>query len=216
MRFGRRLFTIIGLWLMLGVSAFAAPPAAATLGADDQAELARLRDYLDAIRTLKARFIQVASNGNTVEGDVFLSRPGKLRFQYDPPTPILVISDGWFLGYYDLELEQANTAPLGSTPLSFLLRENISFSDGVTVTALERRPGTVRVTLVKTEDVQQGSITLTFNSAPLALRQWTVVDSQGQSITLSLLNPRLGEALPPKLFHLIDASDLRNLRPKRP
>lgn len=215
MMFRRRFFVRLGLWLALGVSAAAAAasPPTVQLSDDDKVELARVRDYLDTIRTLSARFIQVASNGNTVEGDVYLSRPGKLRFQYDPPTPILVVSDGWFLGYYDLELEQATTAPLGSTPLAFLLRDTISFTDGVTVTGWERKAGIVRVSLVKTEDPQQGSITLVFNAAPLALRQWTVIDSQGQSITLSLMNPRLGEPLPAKLFHLIDPKDLKAKKP---
>lgn len=212
MTFRLRFLAFLVLLAIIGVPAMAAPPVPAALSESDRSELARVRDYLDAIRTLSARFIQVASNGNTVEGDVFLSRPGKLRFQYDPPTPILVISDGWFLGYYDLELEQANTAPVGSTPIAFLLRESISFADGITVTGFESKAGTLRIGLVKTDDPGQGSITLSFNAAPLALRQWTVVDSQGQSITVSLMNPRFGETLSPKLFHLIDPNDLSRVK----
>ena len=97
--------------------------AATATGADDET-LAQLLDYLNRIDTLKSRFIQVSSNGAYAEGDLYLDRPGRMRFEYDPPHPALLIANGVTLLYYDRELKQATFLPLWETPLWFLIRED--------------------------------------------------------------------------------------------
>ena len=102
----------------------------------DQADIARIEAYLNTIRTMKSRFLQVSSDGDYSEGDLYFSKPGKMRLNYDSPSPIVIFSDGVNLGYYDKELEQISYINLERTQASILLRERISFSAGdILVTA---------------------------------------------------------------------------------
>ncbi len=166
----------------------------------DAETLARLVDYLNGITSLKARFVQVSDNGAFAEGDLYLDRPGRLRFEYDPPHPALLIANGVTLLYYDRELEQATFLPLWETPLWFLVREEVDLEDGVEVMGVERGPGTVRVTLRMSEDGAEGQVTLVFSDQPVALHSWEVEDAQGILTRVAILNPRYGAELDESLF----------------
>ena len=171
------------------------------LGAQDQAELARIEEYLNGIRTVQSSFSQHSSNGERAEGQLYLSRPGKLRVEYQPPVPILVVADGTFLVYYDRDLEQVSYIPLASTPASILLDEQISLSGGtLTVTGFERGDDQILVSLVRTDNPGEGSITLVFRKDPLALQQWSVTDAQDIVTVVSLVEPRFDVHLDRKLF----------------
>lgn len=186
-------------------TAAAAEPKAAALSADDRADIARAEEYLNAITTLKARFVQTSPNGVSVEGDAYLSRPGRLRMQYDPPSPLLVVADGSFLIVHDRELGAPSYIPLGSTPAGMLVQPNLRLTGGaVTVTRVARMPGVVRISAVETEDPASGEITLVFSDRPFELRQWLVRDTQNQVTTVSLYESRTGVALDPKLFKFVD------------
>jgi outer membrane lipoprotein-sorting protein len=182
--------------------ALAAAPRPAPLTAADQADLARVESYLNAIRTLQAGFLQVSSDGSVARGRLFLARPGRLRFEYDPPADGLLISDGTWLIHYDAQLKQANQLPLDLTPASFLVREPVRLSGEVTVTRLQRGANVLRVTIVRTSDPGSGSVLLTFSDNPMSLQQWIVTDALGVETRLALLDPRQGMALDPKLFVL--------------
>lgn len=163
--------------------AAAAPAAAAPL---DRAALARVEAYLNGLTTLRARFRQVAQNGASATGVALIARPGRMRFDYDPPEPtLLVASDGQVL-MYDRELRQPSIAPAGSTPLGVLLRDPIRLSGDITVTATDRRGGLLHVTLHRTGAAAEGRLTLSFQDQPLELRQWTVVDAQGRETRVTL------------------------------
>ncbi len=207
----RRLAAILIValaWAAAAVPAWAAPPRAATLSAADRADVGRIEAYLNSIRTLKARFLQVSSTGDLSEGTLFISRPGKLRIEYDPPVPILIVAAGGVLTYIDKELEQVSEIDIESTPAGFLLQETVSFFSGdFTLTRFKRQADAARVTLVRTEDPQEGSLTLIFSDRPLALRKWIVTDAQGVKTTVSLLNTRFGLPLNPELF-TFEAPDL--------
>jgi outer membrane lipoprotein-sorting protein len=171
------------------------------LEAEEQAELALIEDYLNSIRTVLSGFSQYSSNGGRAEGTLYLSRPGKLRVEYQPPVPVLVIADGTFLIYYDRNLEQVSYIPLGSTPASILLDKQISLSDDkVTVTGFERSDDQTLISLVRTDNPGEGSITLAFGQRPLALQQWSVTDAQGIVTVVSLVAPRFDVELDRKLF----------------
>lgn len=166
----------------------------------DEETLARLVDYLNGISTLKAHFVQVSDNGAFAEGDLYLERPGRLRFEYDPPHPALLIANGVTLLYYDRELEQATFLPLWETPLWFLLREKVDLEDGVEVLGVERGPGTVRVALRMSEDGADGQVTLVFSDQPVALHSWEIEDAQGILTRVALLNPQYGGSFDESLF----------------
>ncbi|BBK45339.1 outer-membrane lipoprotein carrier protein [Allostella vacuolata] len=178
--------------------AFAQGPARLT--PEQQADVARIESYLSGIRTMQARFVQVASNGSYAEGTFYLSRPGRLRFQYDPPTPLLILSDGTVVYSYDTALKQTTQIPVNLTPLWFLLRERISFSGDVTITRFERQGGVIRLTLVQTKDPAAGSVELALQSEPLELRQWSVTDGQGITTNIALTEARQDVRLDRRLF----------------
>ncbi len=164
----------------------------AALSPDDAAAVHRAVRYLNDLSTLRARFVQVSSNGTYAEGEVIVERPGRLRFEYDPPSPVLLIADGLTLLFYDRELKQASFLPLWETPLWFLIRKDVQLSDDVQVTAVERGQGVLKVTLRNKESADAGTMTLVFNDAPMSLRKWELVDAQGISTQVSLVNPEFG------------------------
>jgi outer membrane lipoprotein-sorting protein len=169
----------------------------------DQAEIARIEAYLNGLRTLKAHFVQVAPNGALSQGTAWLDRPGRMRFQYAPPSPLLLVAGHGLVVFHDAALDQTSNIPLGMTPLGILLADHILLTGRVTVTALNRLPGEIELTLVRTARPTQGSLTLVFTDNPLTLRQWTVVDAQGQRTTVTLTNIELGGTFDQSLFEYV-------------
>jgi outer membrane lipoprotein-sorting protein len=189
---------------------FARPSLAAprkALSAQDKADVDRAEAFLNSFTTLKARFLQIAPNGGQTEGTAFFSRPGRMRLQYDPPSPMLVVADGRFLIVHDKELDAPSYIPLDSTPAGILVRENIHL-DGKDISVLRvgHAPGILTVTLVQSDDPGQGELTLVFSERPFALKQWRVLDPQGNVTAVSLFETQTGLALDPKLFEFKDPS----------
>lgn len=169
--------------------------------ADKQALLRKAEETLQGIHTLTGRFMQVSSNGAQAEGAVALQRPGRLRLEYDPPTPVLVVADGRFLIYVDEKLNQVSHLPLGQTPAGILLRDDISFADpDITVTDVRAGGGVVEIDVAMTEDRAAGLMTMVFAEKPFELRQWRITDAQGVETAVTLYNVRTGVELNQDLF----------------
>ena len=168
----------------------------------DKKDLTRVVVYLEAIKTLRGGFLQISSNGGVSSGKIFMSRPGRMRFEYDPPEAILMIADGLFFVYIDKALEQTSHVFLKSTPLSFLVQEKIEFKGDITVTEIDRPPGILQIKIKKTKEPELGSIQLVFSDKPLVLRKWVVVDAQNIITTVNLTGIQTGIKLDPKLFTL--------------
>jgi outer membrane lipoprotein-sorting protein len=198
----RRTLILLPL-LPLLAPLFAGPAAAQPVAPSserDRADLARIETALNGLHTLKARFLQVSPDGRTAEGVAWVERPGRMRFQYDPPSPLLLVAGYGLFIFHDSQLQQTTNLPLSATPLGLLLRDNLRLSGDVTVTGIERLPGQIQVTLVRTASPADGSLTLVFADNPLALRQWSVVDAQRQETRVSLFNVELGGSFDSKLF----------------
>lgn len=176
-----------------------ASPSSAALEAD-RAPIARVEAYLNNIGTLRSNFVQINPDGAQVTGELYYERPDKLRLEYDPPSRVLIIGNRWEVVYHDRKLKQVSHLLTGSTPLGFLLEEDIRLGGDVTVTDLEEARGELRVTLVQTDEPDQGSITLVFADQPLQLRRWTVVDAQGLPTHVVLDGVETGVALDDDLF----------------
>jgi len=174
------------------------------LTAQDRADLGRIEGYLNGLRTLKARFLQIAPDGATSEGNAWIERPGRMRFEYDPPSPFLLVAGGGNGMFFDKNLNQVSHFPLSQTPLGILLSDNLKLGGDVTVTAITRMPGQIQVTLVRTKSPGDGSITLVFADNPLLLRQWVVLDAQQRETRVSLFNMALGGRFDRKLFETAD------------
>jgi outer membrane lipoprotein-sorting protein len=185
----------------------AATPRAAALSADDRGQVQRVEQYLNGIHSLSARFQQYAADGGTASGQLIVARPGHMRFEYDKPSPILLLADGTWVVYIDNQLKQVSYLPIGSTPAWFLLRDTISLTDGVTITKFERGPGALRITLVENKSPENGTLTLTFGEKPFDLKQWTIVDQQGKATTVVLSDARYGVPVDAKAFTFVDPRD---------
>jgi outer membrane lipoprotein-sorting protein len=191
--------------LMPLMRAFAAqPPRAAVLNPDQKADVDRVQSYLNGIRTLASRFQQSSGEGNQATGQLWLARPGRMRFEYDPPVPVLLVANGQNIFYYDKELQQVSELRVDETPAGFLLRDQITLSGDVTLTRFEHRPGAIRLTIVETTQPGQGSATLVLDDKPLQLKQWTIVDPQQKEVTLALTDPHYGAPVDEKLFYWTD------------
>ncbi len=181
--------------LLVALPGFAAAPPAAKLAAPDHADLDRIQAYLNGIKTVHGKFEQTNPDGTVSSGGIWLSRPGKMRFEYDAPTKILIVCDGNFIEVNDSSLNDIQFVPVQDTPAWLILRDGIQLSGDVTVTKFERGPKIFRVTVAQSNDQSDSTLTMVFSDAPLALQQWSVIDPQGRATTVALTD--LQEAAPP-------------------
>ena len=183
------------------------PLAAAVF--DEEAELARIRDYLTGIQTLRADFRQIAPNQVVTSGTLSLEKPGRLRFEYEPSTPLLIVSDGTVITLIDYDLRQVTRWPINDTPLRPLVRTNLVFGDDVEVLNLTTDDRWSRLTIVDPDNRDEGTMTLTFSREPFELQQWTVEDTRGAPTIVTLDNLQKNVALEKSLW------DWDDPRPKR-
>jgi outer membrane lipoprotein-sorting protein len=198
-----RLFGLTCLVVVLTLSTASKAKLAENLILSKQSttDLMRIQKHLNSSKTVKARFLQVSSNGEYAEGQIFIQRPGRLRLIYDEPNPLLVIADGKHISFIDRRINTATTLYLSMTPADLMLRESIGFfGNDVIVTSVNKTPGVVRVGLLNAKEPDTGSIELVFSDQPVELRKWTVTDAHGIKTTVSLLGPTFDVTLSPKLF----------------
>lgn len=196
---------MIGLALLVSLSianpAYAVLAENLKLSKQDTTSLMRVQKHLNSSKTIRARFLQISSNGEYAEGEIFMQRPGRLRLVYDDPNPLMVVADGKHISFVDRNIDTATTLYLSMTPAELVLRESIGFfGKDVIVTSVNQTPGVIRVGLINAKEPDAGSIELIFSDQPVELRKWIVIDAQGIKTTVSLLGPTFDVPLDPKLF----------------
>lgn len=196
----RRSLTLALAAATLGGPALAQAP----LPPADQALVARATSYLEGLTEAKARFVQTDARGQTVTGTVYLKRPGKARFAYDPPSGLLVVSDGSTVSVQDSRLKTFDKYPLGATPLSLFLAKQIRLDRGVQVTGVTRAADGFSLTARDGRKQTAGQITLTFSDSPLKLDGWSVTDAQGRATRVQLQGLAAAPGLDGDLFALKD------------
>lgn len=200
----RRAFAV-GLLSLAVASAARAQTATAALSASELALVDKATQYLQGLAEVEGRFEQTNPRGNIQTGDIFLKRPGKARFQYDPPSGLLVVSDGRNVSQWDSRLRTFDRTPLGATPLAILLARQIRLDQDVEVFRVGRYDDgfylSARSATGQTRT--EGYITLVFADKPVALRGWTLVDGQGQATKIKITSLDR-QAVRPELFVLDD------------
>lgn len=177
----------------------------------ESAALTRAEAYLNSLGSFQSRFLQVNPDGSTHEGELFVSRPGKMRITYDPPAEMLVVADGRWLIYVDTAVNETSYLDLDDTPAGLLLKPNMSFRDkAVQLKGVRLGKGTVEITAAQAKDPALGRLTFVFSDAPFELRQWRVVDAQNQEVAVTLMEPRFGVTLDGKLFRYDKPADDRD------
>ncbi|QLC25656.1 outer membrane lipoprotein carrier protein LolA [Parasphingopyxis algicola] len=190
--------------LALTASALIAPAPAEA----QQDVLAQVQRHLQSVNTMRADFIETNRAGQSVRGEMFLKRPGKIRFSYEEGVNMLVVSDGRALTFVDYDVRQVQRWPIGDSPLSVLLNPDRDLSRFARVIDSGRN-SEVRVRARDPEHPEYGTITITFlrnPSAPggLMLQGWTVLDSQNNLTTINLANQRFGMEIADRTFRYRD------------
>lgn len=202
----RRILTAAFLSAVALAFAGAAPAsqsavsAQATFNAQQKAELDKISAALNAIHTMKGGFVQIDPNGGLEQGKFYIEKPGRMRFEYDPPTPTLIVSNGTTIAVKNTKLDTVDRYPLVSTPLDLVLSDQLDLKSNNAVTSIEHRGGSIILKAHSSDKRVQGDITLVFSDPGLELRQWTVIDPQGLSTTVALRNVETGISLDPSLF----------------
>ena len=185
-------------FLALAVSVAAAFPARA-----DILPLSEVSAYLNGLKTVEAAFTQINDDGSISTGRLYLKRPGRIRFEYDPPEKAMVLASGNTVAIFDGRSNQPpETYPLQRTPLSVILEENVDLgrADMVTDHAFD---GTItRVRAQDPENPDYGSIDLMFTGEPVELRQWVINDANGGRTTVILGEMTTGRVLGSSLFNI--------------
>lgn len=180
------------------------PETLAFDGESDEAVVERLVGYLEGLDTLAGDFTQIAPSGAISSGRFYLRRPGLLRFEYDPPTPLLIVANGGLVYVRDEALETTDSYPVGKTPLKFLLRKRID-RDNANVVAVDRGVDTVAVTLASNEEETEGELTIIARAPEMTLTRWIVRDLQNGITVVTLDNVEEGVRLANRLFQTPDA-----------
>ena len=192
--------------LAAGFSLAAAPAFAQVqaLPYKDRQLVGQAADYLQGMKMAKGRFTQTSSRGASSSGTLYLNRPGKARFEYDPPAEMLIVSDGRNVSIYDRRLKTFDRAPIGATPLGIFLARRISLEEDVKVTRLTRSEGGFAITVMDARGQADGRLVLEFNADPISLAGWTVIDGQGVQTKVRLSGMQPTSGLDPALFVLSD------------
>ncbi len=191
-------------------------PEASKSANDPVRTLRRVESYLNTIDSLVADFEQIDPAGDRASGKLFLKPPGRMRWQYDPPTPILMVSNGDTITYYDYELDQKSFLPLNDSIAGLLARDVIRFDDAsLRVVDFREGAGSIRFTLLRSEAPEEGALTMVFSDNPLTLQHMMVADAMGQTTQISLKNQSFGQKLDNKLFIFEDPRGLRTRHYRR-
>jgi outer membrane lipoprotein-sorting protein len=164
--------------------------------------LEKVGTYLNGLRSLEGDFTQIGPNGQLDHGRFFLLKPGRLRFEYQPPSPLLVVSDGHTVAVFNSKMKTVDRYPLTDTPLDLILGDKIDLLHNSAILSVQHTPGAIVVEARTAKNRVKPNIIITFSDSPLELRQWTVIDDQGLPTTVAMRNLQAGTPISEALFVL--------------
>ena len=186
------------------------PGPSVTLKPEQRAIVDKVNKYLSLVQTLQGKFVQVGSDGRRTTGDFYLSKPGRVRFEYDDPSPIELVADGTSVVVRDRKLATQDVYPLSQTPLRFLLADKVDLTRDTNVIAVSSDD--VFVTVVVEERntlVGTSRLMIMFDAKTMQLKQWTVTDPQGYDTTVAVYDLDASKKPDPGLFK-IDFTNYHN------
>ena len=179
----------------------AAALALATPASAQQLSLAEISNYLNGLQTAQGGFTQINGDGTLSTGQIYIKRPGRIRFEYNPPERAMVIAGGGQLAVFDPRSDEPTRYPLNQTPLSIILARNVDLTRARMVTAHTSDGTTTTVRAQDPDNPEYGSIDLVFTAAPIELRQW-VINENGSSTTVILGDLQSGVTVRERLFNI--------------
>ena len=186
---------------LLGGAGQQAPQRQTRAYTDEQkAQLDKVSAYLNSIHSLKARFVQIGPEGGTDQGTLYIQKPGQIRFEYNPPSALLIVATGGRVHVKNSRLNTVDSYDLSDTPLGLLLNKDVDLKANKAVMGITEQNGAVIVQARTSTNRNNSNITLVFSAPALELRQWTVRDNQGGNTTVALQSLQTGVSLDPALF----------------
>jgi outer membrane lipoprotein-sorting protein len=171
--------------------------------ANQKAQAARVSAYLSSLQTLVGNFVQVGPDGSRTKGDFYIQKPGKLRFEYDDPSPIAVIADGSSVAVRDRKLATQDIYPLSQTPLRYLLSDRIDLLKDTNVVSVTTDNLFISITIEEKQAlIGTSRFMLMIGAKDGQLKQWTVTDPQGYDTTVAVYNLDSSKKLDPDLFKI--------------
>ena len=190
---GRRQFTL-GL---AGLAATALVPGRSL--AQGSAAAQKIADHFSSVKSMMGEFVQFGPRGEQTGGKFYIERPGKLRFNFEDPSPIRVIADGKNVVVGNLKLKTWDIYPLSKTPLSLLLSERIDLTSA-TVRSVREETDLTTIVLGNKSIFGDSTITMMFDTKTFDLRQWTITDAQNKDTSVMVYNVRNGVAMDERVF----------------
>ncbi len=189
----------------------AAPATQATaFDAKQRALLDKISAYLSSVQTLVGDFVQIGPDGRRVEGNFYIQKPGKVRFQYSPPSPIDIVADGSSVVVHDRALETADYYPLSQTPLRYLLADRIDLLRDTNVVSVSADDTFNTVVIEETQlAIGTNRLMIMFDAKTQQLKQWTVTDPQGLDTTVAVYNLDTAKKPDPNLFVINYTANLK-------
>jgi outer membrane lipoprotein-sorting protein len=202
---------IAAIGALVATAVLAAPPSTNSapapggpaLDTNQRIMLEKVNTYFNSVTTLVGKFVQVGPDGSKTEGQFYMQKPGKIRFEYDPPSPIELISDGDTVAVRDRKLATQDIYPLSQTPLKFLLSDKLDLMKDANVVGVYQDELFVTV-VIEEKNVIAGThrLMIMFGKKDLQLKQWTVTDPQGYDTTVAVSDLDSSKKPDPKLFKI--------------
>jgi outer membrane lipoprotein-sorting protein len=178
----------------------APPPRRIDFNTEQQAALDKVSIYLNSVHSLKSGFMQLGPEGQLDQGEFLLEKPGKLRFEYNPPSATLIVATGGKVYVQNKRLNTVDRYDLSDTPLSLLLDDKLNLKANSAITGIDIHNDDLVVHARTSNNRQQGNITMVFSYPQIELRQWTIKDNQGGTTMVALHNPEPGATIDESLF----------------
>ena len=175
----------------------------ATFDANQKAQAAKVSSYLSSLQTLVGNFVQVGPDGSKTKGDFYIQKPGKVRFEYEPPSPIAIIADGSSVAVRDTKLATQDIYPLSQTPLRYLLSDRIDLLKDTNVVSVTADDVFISVIIEEKQAlIGTSRLMLMVGAKDGQLKQWTVTDPQGYDTTVAVYNLDSSKKVDPGLFKI--------------
>ncbi|PLX33382.1 MAG: hypothetical protein C0605_16465 [Hyphomicrobiales bacterium] len=202
----------LGVMVLIGGQMVAGPVSAKAksdeetlvLTKEETAEIERINKYLNNIHNLEGDFVQIGPDGGISEGRFYLKRPGRMRFAYKKPNPILVVADGFWIGISNSQLRTTDRIPIRATPIWSLVEKKVDLLKSARIVEVNFEPELWTMTIEDIKKKTNGQLTLVFQGEKPVLKQWIVKDPQGLVTTVSLSNLVVNKRANPRLFIIKD------------
>ena len=169
---------------------------------EQQLLLSRINAYFNSFRIMEGRFIQFGPDGSQSEGVFFMTRPGRIRFHYSPPSKLDVVADGSSVAVRDGRTRTQDLYPLSATPLRYLLAGHIDLTSQNVVQSINVEPDLISLVIGDHSSSVPGKLTLIFDRKTYQLRQWVVTDAQGLNTSVAIYDTATGKPQNPNLFYI--------------